>query len=114
LHHYDIRAINTASGLRDLHVWREYSETSYIIRGLYPMPGTDTGLAKARHVFTKHGAFRYFASTPRMAVVIAGSPPVSFDEMKSRYGVIEGYFSTPLKIDAAGQKALRERFLTRQ
>jgi protein-tyrosine phosphatase len=38
----------------------------------------------------------------------------SFDEMKSKYGTIEDYFSAALKIDAAGQKALRDRFLTRR
>ncbi len=36
----------------------------------------------------------------------------AFDETKSRYGTIENYFSQALEIDAAGQTALRERFLT--
>ncbi len=36
----------------------------------------------------------------------------AFSEMKSRYGTIENYFSKALEIDAAGQKALRDRFLT--
>jgi protein-tyrosine phosphatase len=36
-----------------------------------------------------------------------------FDEMKTKYGTIEDYFSKALEIDAAGQKALRDRFLTR-
>lgn len=38
----------------------------------------------------------------------------SLDEMKTRYGTIEDYFSKALEIDAAGQKALRDRFLTRE
>jgi protein-tyrosine phosphatase len=37
----------------------------------------------------------------------------SFDEMKTKYGTIEDYFSKALEIDAAGQKALRDRFLIR-
>ncbi len=36
----------------------------------------------------------------------------AFDEMKSKYGTIENYFSKALEIDAAGQEALRDRFLT--
>jgi protein-tyrosine phosphatase len=35
----------------------------------------------------------------------------SFDEMQKRYGTIEAYFAKGLGIDAAGQKALRDRFL---
>jgi protein-tyrosine phosphatase len=35
----------------------------------------------------------------------------SFDEMQKRYGTIEGYFAKGLGIDAAQQKALRDRFL---
>jgi protein-tyrosine phosphatase len=35
----------------------------------------------------------------------------SLDEMEKRYGSIENYFSQGLGIDAAGQQALRERFL---
>ena len=38
----------------------------------------------------------------------------SFDEMQKRYGTIEAYFAKGLGIDAAGQKALRDRFLRRQ
>ncbi len=37
----------------------------------------------------------------------------AFDEMKSNYGMIENYFLKALEIDAAGQKTLRDRFLTR-
>jgi protein-tyrosine phosphatase len=37
----------------------------------------------------------------------------SFDEVQTKYGTIEGYFSKGLGIDAAGQKALRDRFLVR-
>ncbi len=35
----------------------------------------------------------------------------SFDEMHKRYGTIEAYFANGLGIDAAGQQALRDRFL---
>jgi len=35
----------------------------------------------------------------------------SLDEMEKQYGSIENYFSQGLGIDAAGQQALRERFL---
>jgi protein-tyrosine phosphatase len=35
----------------------------------------------------------------------------SFDEMQKRYGTIEAYFAEGLGIDAAGQRALRDRFL---
>jgi len=37
----------------------------------------------------------------------------AFDEIKSEYGTIENYFSRALDIEPAGQKALRDRFLTR-
>jgi protein-tyrosine phosphatase len=37
----------------------------------------------------------------------------SFDEMKKQYGTIENYFSEGLGIDAAGQKTLRELFLSK-
>ena len=36
----------------------------------------------------------------------------AFDEMTSKYGTIEDYFSKALEIDSAGQRALRHRFLT--
>jgi protein-tyrosine phosphatase len=36
----------------------------------------------------------------------------SFDEMKTQYGTIEGYFEKGLGIDTAGQQRLRDRFLT--
>ena len=35
----------------------------------------------------------------------------SFDEMRKRYRTIEKYFAEGLSIDAAGQKALRDRFV---
>lgn len=38
----------------------------------------------------------------------------SIDEMQKRYGTIEAYFAKGLGIDAAGQKALRDRFLRSQ
>jgi protein-tyrosine phosphatase len=37
----------------------------------------------------------------------------AFDEMRTRYGTIEGYFSEALGIDAAGQESLRYLFLER-
>ena len=36
----------------------------------------------------------------------------SFDEVKNQYGSIEGYFEKGLGIDNAGQRELRDRFLT--
>ena len=36
----------------------------------------------------------------------------SLDEMQQQYGTIEKYFSDGLGIDAVGQKALRNRFVT--
>jgi protein-tyrosine phosphatase len=36
----------------------------------------------------------------------------SFDELKTQYGSIEGYFENGLGIDKAGQQRLRDRFLT--
>jgi protein-tyrosine phosphatase len=38
-------------------------------------------------------------------------PDASLDEMHKQYGSIENYFSDGLGIDAAGQQALRARFL---
>ena len=38
----------------------------------------------------------------------------SIDEMQKRYGTIEAYFAKGLGTDAAGQKALRDRFLRSQ
>ncbi|MCG6867951.1 MAG: tyrosine-protein phosphatase [Gammaproteobacteria bacterium] len=50
-----------------------------------------------------------------IAVAVFGVKPeyleASFDEMRQRYGTIEKYFSEGLGIDAAGQQALRDRFL---
>ena len=37
----------------------------------------------------------------------------SFDEMRKTYGSIESYFSQGLGIDAAGQKALKDLYLTK-
>ena len=36
----------------------------------------------------------------------------AFDEMEKNYGTIENYFTEALKIDADGQKILKERYLT--
>jgi len=50
-----------------------------------------------------------------IAVAVFGVKPeylqASFDEMHKQYGSIEKYFSEGLGIDAAGQQALRQRFL---
>lgn len=50
-----------------------------------------------------------------IAIAVLGVKPEylesSFDEMQKQYGSIEKYFSEGLGIDAAGQQALRERFL---
>jgi len=50
-----------------------------------------------------------------IAEAIIGVKPeylqASFDEMEKRYGAIEAYFAKGLGVDAAGQKALRDRFL---
>lgn len=43
----------------------------------------------------------------------AESLKASFDEVKTRYGTIEEYFAKGLSVDAAGQQALRDRFLAR-
>ena len=50
-----------------------------------------------------------------IALAVLGVKPeyleASLDEMQKQYGSIEKYFSAGLGIDAAGQQALRERFL---
>lgn len=50
-----------------------------------------------------------------IAVAVFGVKPeyleASFDEMRKHYGTIDKYFSEGLGIDAAGQQALRDRFL---
>lgn len=54
---------------------------------------------------------------PAVAKIIVGVRAeylkAGLDEVKSRYGSIEGYFSKALGIDAAGQQRLRDRFLAR-
>ena len=45
--------------------------------------------------------------------VRAGYLEAAFDEVKGKYGTVERYFSEGLGVDAAGQKALRDRFLAR-
>lgn len=35
--------------------WIEYSDIAYIIRGVYPLPGPNTPLVKARRLFAEHG-----------------------------------------------------------
>jgi protein-tyrosine phosphatase len=50
-----------------------------------------------------------------IAVAVLGVKPeyleASLVEMQTQYGSVEKYFSEGLGIDAAGQQALRERFL---
>jgi hypothetical protein len=84
----------------------------------------ELGDGKAEATFVK--SYRDFVSLPS-ARKAGGDPAIikailgvkaeylnaSFDEMKTKYGTIEDYFSKALKIDAAGRKALRDRFLSR-
>jgi len=44
------------------------SDISYTIRGFYPMPTVDAGLAKARHVFTKHGGMLRTSAALRLGI----------------------------------------------
>jgi hypothetical protein len=61
------------------HVWIDSSEISDTIRGFYPMRAPDTGLAKARRVFTKHGgmcsaqAKRFGSAFTRARCMLSGS-----------------------------------------
>ena len=48
--------------------WIDSSEISYTIRGFYPMPAKNTGLAKARRVFTKHGGMLRTSKAIRLGV----------------------------------------------
>jgi protein-tyrosine phosphatase len=69
------------------------------------------GYAKAVEAFAKAGG------DPAVARAILGVKAeylrASFDEVKAKYGTIEGYFAKGLGIDEAGQKALRDQFLTK-
>ena len=60
-------------------------------------------------------AFTRAGSDPAITRAILGVKPenlrASFDEMRTRYGTIEDYFSKVLEIDATGQKALHELYL---
>jgi protein-tyrosine phosphatase len=62
-------------------------------------------------------AFTRAGGDPAIVKAILGAKAeylkAAFDEMKSRYGTIEDYFSKALQIDATGQQTLRDRFLTR-
>lgn len=62
-------------------------------------------------------AFAQAGGDPAIMKAILGAKAeylkAAYDEMKSKYGTIENYFSMALEIDAAGQKALRDRFLIR-
>jgi predicted transcriptional regulator of viral defense system len=48
--------------------WIDSSDISYTIRGFYPMPSTDTGLSKARHVFTNHGGMLRTSKAIRLGI----------------------------------------------
>jgi predicted transcriptional regulator of viral defense system len=48
--------------------WIDPSDISYTIRGFYPMPTVDTGLAKARKVFSKHGGMLRTSKALRLGI----------------------------------------------
>ena len=48
--------------------WIESSEIAYNIRGFYPMPAPDKGLAMARRVFTEHGAMLRTSEAIRLGI----------------------------------------------
>ncbi len=48
--------------------WIDSSDISYTIRGFYPMPTFDAGLAKARQVFTKHGGMLRTSTALRLGI----------------------------------------------
>jgi len=62
-------------------------------------------------------AYAKAGGDPAVARIIVGVRAeylkAGLDEVKSRYGSIEGYFSKALDIDAAGEQRLRDRFLGR-
>ena len=53
---------------RQERAWIDSSDISYTIRGFYPMPTVDAGLAKARHVFTKHGGMLRTSAALRLGI----------------------------------------------
>jgi protein-tyrosine phosphatase len=63
-------------------------------------------------------AFVAAGGDPAIPSAILGVRPqylkAALDEMTTRYGTIEGYFSKALEIDAAGRKALRDLYLARK
>jgi protein-tyrosine phosphatase len=63
-------------------------------------------------------AFVAAGGDPAIPAAVFGVKPqyleAAFDEMRTRYGTIEGYFLEALGIDAAGQEALRDLYLARQ
>lgn len=63
-------------------------------------------------------AFTGAGGDPAIAAAVFGVRAeylkASFDEVKAKYGTVERYFAEGLGIDAAGRKALRDRFLTRE
>lgn len=62
-------------------------------------------------------AFTQEGGDPAIPLAILGVKAeylkASFDEMQSKFGTIEDYFTKGLGIDVKGQRALRDRFLTK-
>jgi predicted transcriptional regulator of viral defense system len=48
--------------------WIDTSDSSYTIRGVYPMPSADTGLTKARDVFAKQGGMLRTSKAIRLGI----------------------------------------------
>ncbi len=62
-------------------------------------------------------AFVQAGGDPAITKAILGAKAeylkAAFNELKSKYSTMENYFSRALEIDAVGQQALRDRFLTK-
>src|SRR5260221_11332156 len=50
------------------HGWIKSSDRVYTIRGVYQMPAANTGLAKARRVFTKHDGVLRTSNASRLGI----------------------------------------------
>jgi len=89
-----------------LGVPKETVMADYMRTNEYTLPQ----FAKAMDAFVAAGGDRAIVEA------VFGVKPeyldASFDEMQKRYGTIENYFDKGLGIDAAGRKALRDRFLS--
>ena len=66
----DCLSIMSAYGafVEDSFVWIESSETTYCIRGFYPMPVANKELAMARGLFTEHRAVLRTSETIRLGI----------------------------------------------